>query len=532
MLTFGKTEPGKQVGDRLAMLETTIFKLTYPSDSINNRTVRLKRMLLGTDSESAAIPYYRPPDVYNPGAPGGSAYGAPRPPGGSAYGTPGAPRPPGASNLPPQAYQTRPSEWVEELPKPAAPPTNREELKYSYLDELAMQPENRMQVSQDQLEQYFLQLVNMERQRVAAPPISVDALCQRMARSHALELSQRGVISHANEKGDNPDRRYTLLGGTDAVTESLVSMKSQDLGTKRLIRGVAPRLLKIMMARQDDRESLLSLDASNLGFAAEWTGDRSRLISCTEVVTKHAVIHPIPAEVIVGEKIEMKGVLMQPYKFDRITIAWEGLNPNLGSAADESEEALPYFPPLDYVAYARKSEKNHDRAVTMLKAVGIAAAIAGGMFVPPVALAAPLIAVSGSPGEHKPESEIPVRGGVKVEGSVFHTKLPVSNEDKEGIYYLTVWAYRDDARYSGTEKQFKSIPVSRRAVLATNTRESHNQSESSRQSGNSNKSESDQSAQQKDESIEERKSDAGVEQTGDAASEKRKKKAKKKKSSS
>jgi hypothetical protein len=148
-----------------------------------------------------------------------------------------------------------------------------------------------------------------------------------------------------------------------------------------------------------------------------------------------------------------------------VTLAWEGGNSNLASVADESDEALPYFPPLDYIAYQKRAESGgHDKAIMILKGVGIAAAIAGGVFMPPVALAAPLIAVSGSgSGEHKPASEIPVKGGVKLEGAVFETKVPLSNEGKDGLYYLTVW---------GSEGQGgKPVPISRRVIYVSGGKE-------------------------------------------------------------
>ena len=74
---------------------------------------------------------------------------------------------------------------------------------------------------------------------------------------------------------------------------------------------------------------------------------------------------------------------------------------------------------------------------------------------PPVALAAPLIAMSGGMGEPKPLSDIPVHGGVKLEGLTFTGKVPFSNASKDGIYYVTVWA--------SSSRSGKSIPISRRA---------------------------------------------------------------------
>ncbi|MBX9723355.1 MAG: hypothetical protein K2X81_18265, partial [Candidatus Obscuribacterales bacterium] len=145
-------------------------------------------------------------------------------------------------------------------------------------------------------------------------------------------------------------------------------------------------------------------------------------------------------------------------KFQKLTLAWEGQSsgaPNDDSA--ETSEALPYFPPLDYEAHAAKSNRDFQGGVRILQIAGITAAIAGGLFIPPVALAAPLIAASMGTPTPKPVSEIPMKGGVKTDGSSFSHKLTLSNQGKEGIYYLTIWA----SSGAGDE----SIPVSRRAII-------------------------------------------------------------------
>jgi hypothetical protein len=184
-------------------------------------------------------------------------------------------------------------------------------------------------------------------------------------------------------------------------------------------------------------------------------------LSAFEVISRHGVIESVPKEVSVGDKLEVKGAVEAPYIFDRVTVAWEAYN-NGGtpSAADESEDALPYFPPLDYVAYAGHSDHDYSKAIFALKAAGVVAAIAGGMFIPPVALAAPLIMMAGSGGsEPKPVSDIPVKGGVKLDGSSFNAKIPISNGNKEGLYYITVYGSL------GSHAQ-QSVAISRRVVLA------------------------------------------------------------------
>lgn len=128
------------------------------------------------------------------------------------------------------------------------------------------------------------------------------------------------------------------------------------------------------------------------------------------------------------------------------------------AAKDEIEEALPYFPPLDFVGYARKSEHDYSGAATALRLGLLVGVIAGSVFMPPVALAAPLVAGAGSGvSENRPISDIPMHGGVKVEGNRFFARLPLSNSSKPGIYYITVWA----------NSNTRMFPVSRRAFVLT-----------------------------------------------------------------
>jgi hypothetical protein len=61
-------------------------------------------------------------------------------------------------------------------------------------------------------------------------------------------------------------------------------------------------------------------------------------------------------------------------------------------------------------------------------------------------------------GDPKPVSDIPIHGGVKVEGLTFNGKVPINKDNKEGIYYVTIWGTMN--------KLSKSVPISRRAILA------------------------------------------------------------------
>jgi uncharacterized protein YkwD len=401
-LVFGAPKAQLAIETRLADLEQVTFQQQYPTQTLFDRTQRLKATILGSLDETAMIDTFG----VNLGIPTRSM---------------------------------------------ANPPT-----AMSYLDEIASRPENEAEVDEQQINRFALQLINYLRSQVGLNSLIWDDIAAKMAREHVDGSARRNVISHANEAGDNPDVRYTKCGGSDAVTESIAFLKN-DYSLKKMTRAQIARLIKILTDKEDDRDAILSPDATTMGFAAAYMTGVPSLLGCLETVTKHGAMEAVRDSISLGEKIEVKGRVDQPYHFEKLTIAWEGHNTGMAAAADESDEALPYFPPLDYVAYAARAEHDYEKAITALRAIGLVAAIAGGVFIPPVALAAPMIACSGALSEPKPLSDIPVHGGVKVDGSNFSAKLPMSNSGKEGVYYVTVWA--------SSGRSGKAIPISRRAFI-------------------------------------------------------------------
>lgn len=443
--TLGTSSPGENIDQRLASLETAIFKKTFEYDSLFDRTERLKKTILGTqevDPNSAAgreeaaagRSGQQPATINGTGTNNGAASAA--------------------------------SDWIDN-PHPALESLT----EVHYLDEQAALPENMTAVSAPELAQYAVSLLNRERQAYGVAAITPDNVAEQMAGELASDLAKRNVLSHFNSSGDGPDRRLTLLQGADALNEGIASVKTSEVGSKRMCKAAVARILKTMLGRQDDRDALLNPDATHIGFALALTADRERVVAAVEVLTRHAIMIPVASEVKVGDKIEVRGVLQSPYLFDKVTVAWESYNPEAAaSAPDESEEALPYFPPLDYIAYSSRSEGNHDKAMLLLKTGLIVGAVGAGLFFPPAAMAVPLIALSGSPSEIKPVSDIPVKGGIKIDGGSFAGHIPLSNNSKPGLYYITVWAVQ--------AKGQKSIPISRRVLLAKEaTPEEHDAAE-------------------------------------------------------
>lgn len=432
-VTFGTTNPSTPIEQRITTLESAIFAKTYETESLFDRTERLKRTLMGQDADTGGggTPGYGMPGY------GGTAGGPP-------IGAPGS------------GFNTDPSQPLS----PDAVANMQALADLQYLEDFADKPENRKHEPPNVIEGFAAEVVNFERRKRGLPPLEGDEMLSKMAKSHIADLHKTSALSHTDSHGNNPDRRFTVLGGVDAVSETLAAIDSADLGTSRPTKAAVAKSFKRMMLRTDDRDALMSPDASHIGFAMRANSDGTRVLSCTEVLTKRAVIQPLPPTVRLGDKVEVKGILMTPYKFDKITIAWEGKSEDGAvQSYEQVDEALPYFPPLDYIAYKDHSEKDYTKAISTIKTLGMIAAIAGGMFMPPVALAAPLIVMAGPNPEPKPQSDIPVKGSVHIDGQSFTVKIPMSNDNKEGLYYITIWANQGE----GT----RPVPISRRTLHVT-----------------------------------------------------------------
>lgn len=412
MITFGKVKTNELLENRLNALELAVFLTNFKEQSLFDRTQKLKLTILG-----ASDPTGDDQDLSN-------------------------------SWLPP--LLSTPSRLMSE---------NEPSPEVTYFELIARNPENQVETQPAELSQYALQLANYARSQINLPPLTLDPLALRMADEQMSDLRKRKLVSHANMRGENPDLRYTVLGGTGAIVESVVSLKPQHIPEEKYTKALVAHVFKLLFDRQDDRDALLSPDATGLGFSLGLFRGERKAVACLEVSTNRATMSSIASPVSIGEKVEVKGSLEGPYKFAKFTLAWEGLSKDLPSASDEGEEALPYFPPLDYVGYAHHSEHDYGAAMTAVRVGCLVGIIAGSMFMPPVALAAPLVAFAPGPGEPKAMSDIPLHSGVKVDGDHFAGKVTVSNGGKPGIYYLTVWAT--------TGKGTKPVPISRRAYMVT-----------------------------------------------------------------
>lgn len=436
-------QPGGKAGngslnDRLSRLEMALFGETHPKLTMPERLKKLQESLYGSSSTQASkTEQPEKPDTANTSTPNTVSPTVDNQ-------IPGIP----PDQLDPGGAPT----WTDNTIQPRQP-------EYQIVESFLNSPESTTTINSDEMKLFGLYVINAERQARGLSPLEADSITDNMAKTHISELATRRIISHTDLKGRNPDQRLTESGGVDAVEECLAAITTGNLKSSQLNKMVGAALIKMMLERQDEREALLNPDATHMSIQFSESSDGSAIFACAEVLTRKGTYETIPKEVSVQDDIHISGTLNQPLTFDRITLAYEELNEVPIEEDPTSKEALPYFPPLDYLAHRQKSEKDYSKLIIALKGLGVAAAIAGGVFMPPVALAAPLIVMAGPGGVGspiKPQSDIPIKGGIKVKGNNFSGKVSISNEGKPGIYYVTVWAI------SGN----RSIPVSRRTVTA------------------------------------------------------------------
>jgi len=441
-------QPGGKAGngslnDRLTRLEMALFGESHPKLTMPERLKKLNDSLYGSSTahtnkpeQNDAAPNMVPPTVNNQ--------------------IPGIP--------PEQLDPGDAPNWTDNTIQP-------KQAEFQIVESFLNAPESNTTINQDEMKLFGLYVVNAERQARGLSALEADAITDNMSKTHIDELASRKIISHTDLKGRNPDQRLTELGGSDAVEECLSAITTGNLKSSQLNKMVGAALIKMMLERQDDREALMNPDATHLSVQFAPSADGGSILACAEVLTRKGTFESIAKEVTVQDDIQVSGTLSEPLTFDRITLAYEELNDIPIEEDPTSKEALPYFPPLDYMAHRQRSERDYSKLIIALKGLGVAAAIAGGVFMPPVALAAPLIVMAGPGGigsPIKPQSDIPIKGGVKVRGNNFSVKVSISNEGKPGIYYVTVWAI------SGN----RSIPVSRRTVTARLVREKKDKEDS------------------------------------------------------
>lgn len=273
VITFGQEKTDKSITERLDELEQEVFHAKFSEKSLFDRTQKLKLTILG------------PEGILQEG----------------------------------QDINSFPL-----LSSPHKRSSKKGEMsEITYFELMAQNPENQIAVENHELPKYALQLINNARAQLNFSPLVMDEVASKMAEEHVKDLHRRRLVSHTNEKGENPDLRYTLAGGNDALMECTVALRPEHVKKNEYTRALVAHAFRLLIERQDDREALLSPEATGFGFALRLWTEQGRAIVGVEVSTNHGSIAPIDTPIKIGDKVIAEGTINEPYKFSRITVAYE-----------------------------------------------------------------------------------------------------------------------------------------------------------------------------------------------------------------
>ncbi len=301
--------------------------------------------------------------------------------------------------------------------------------------------------------------VNKQRSFKGLIPLNNDALANRVANEQSGEIILKGHLSYFNQKGYGPDERYTLAGGTGTTTEIIKGFQSDSNVTIQLTELLAHHLVQAIVINSDDSQIIYNPYITHIGFGFALSKDKKAFVSVVELISKGGEFEPLRPVVNFGEKIEISGKVLKPYKFKAVSIAYYDAvledafdEPTNNHISFDNESLMPYLLPQDYIAYSDTAKNN---IAKVLKGIGAIAAIAGAPFTGgATAVLAPVLLSSIQNG---PPREIPLKGGIKLNSKgEFSGELDLNFQGKPGLYFISVLAEISGISYP--------VAISRRTV--------------------------------------------------------------------
>lgn len=178
-----------------------------------------------------------------------------------------------------------------------------------------------------ELRRLMLELINSDRATSGLQPLEIDPMAEAAAQGHADEMAALGYLSHWNVDGFGPDWRYSRVGGRDAVQETIAgqALRSQTdsadapVDWARVIDDIHDAL------RNNDQyaQNMLAPDHTHVGLGLAVNQTTGQLRVAQEFVARMVSIAPIPTRVMRGERIVVKGQLLDGSTKPVVTIAFE-----------------------------------------------------------------------------------------------------------------------------------------------------------------------------------------------------------------
>lgn len=152
-------------------------------------------------------------------------------------------------------------------------------------------------------------------------------MAETAAQGHADEMVALGYLSHWNVDGFGPDWRYSRSGGRDAVRESIAGYSlSGQAGSADASVDWTRVIVDIHQALSNDEhygQNMLAPDHTHVGLGLAVNQVTGQVRVAQEFVSRLVSIDPIPTRVLRGERIVVKGRLLDGSTKLVVTIAFE-----------------------------------------------------------------------------------------------------------------------------------------------------------------------------------------------------------------
>lgn len=175
------------------------------------------------------------------------------------------------------------------------------------------------------LQQDLFQLVNESRRAGSRPVVSWNTVAATAAQRHAEEMVRFGYASHWNLDGLGPDHRYTLAGGTEAVSETLLldplpaAAPASHEEWQWLIADAYARML------DDAARRAIALDPAqtHVGAGLAYDAGSNRLALVQLFTRRYVALQQPPRRARLGDTITVDGRLLSGATLPRMELAYE-----------------------------------------------------------------------------------------------------------------------------------------------------------------------------------------------------------------